>query len=199
VGLLEPAAAAGHRPGERPLLVAEQLTLQKARAEGGAGDLHERPAGALGVAVDGRGDQLLAGAALAGDEYRLGGRRHPADGLEHLHHRRRAADQLLVRPALVERVHGQRLHLGHQRPLRQRPADGEQHFVEVERLGDVAVGAELHRLEGRAAAAVGGDDDDRRLLQPLGVAAQHRQPVAAGHLQVDEAQRVGPSGGDRVK
>jgi hypothetical protein len=189
VGLLEAAAPPRHRPGEGALLVTEQLALQQRRAEDGAVDLDERPAGAVAVGVDGGGDQLLAGAALAGDEDRLRGSRHPADGLEHLEHRGAGAHQLLVglRPRPV--VRRQRPHLLDQRLLCQCAADRDEHLVEVERLGDVVEGAQLHRLDGRGAAAQGRDDDDRRLLQPVAVVAQEVHAAAAGHLQVEQGQR----------
>ena len=61
--------------------------------------------------------------------------------------------------------------LGDQGFLGQGPADGEEDFIQVERLGDVVVGPEFHRLDGGGAAAQGGDDDDRNLLQLILVLA----------------------------
>ena len=69
VGQLEPADPAGDRAGERPLLVAEQLALDEARGQGRAVDLDQRLTGPPARGVDGPGDQLLAGAGLAGDEH----------------------------------------------------------------------------------------------------------------------------------
>src|SRR5207249_2797829 len=65
--LLELADALALGAGERALLVAEQLALQEGFGDGGTVDSQERPLPAAAVLVDGAGDQLLAGAALAED------------------------------------------------------------------------------------------------------------------------------------
>ena len=64
-----------NRAGERALLVAEQLALDQAGRQGGAVDLDERLVAPRAGRVDGAGDQLLAGAGLAGDQHRGVGRR----------------------------------------------------------------------------------------------------------------------------
>jgi hypothetical protein len=56
-------------------------------------------AGARAVAVQGPGDQLLAGARLAVDQHRDVAVREAADGAEHLLHGRRLADDLRAPPA----------------------------------------------------------------------------------------------------
>ena len=76
VGLLEAPFAPPDRAGERAALVAEELALEQRLGERGAVQLDERLLGARAVLVDGRGDELLAGAALAGDEHRRARRRH---------------------------------------------------------------------------------------------------------------------------
>ncbi len=65
LALLELADAPLGRPGEGALLVAEQLALQQRLGNRRAVDRQERPVGAAAVLVEGAGDQLLAGAALA--------------------------------------------------------------------------------------------------------------------------------------
>ncbi len=60
------------------------------------------PVGAPAVGVDGLGDELLAGAALAGDEHRRVRRRDLDDAAEHLADRLRAADDVLELVALLE-------------------------------------------------------------------------------------------------
>jgi hypothetical protein len=79
VGLLELAGPVLHRAGERALHVPEQLALDELGRDGGAVDLDERPVGARRVLVDGAGDELLAGAVLAGDEH---ARRRGRDALD---------------------------------------------------------------------------------------------------------------------
>ena len=72
-----PPAARSNRPGllsvgagEGAALVAEQLALDQALGQGAAMDPDERAGGAVRVAVQGGGDQLLAGAGLADDQGR---------------------------------------------------------------------------------------------------------------------------------
>jgi hypothetical protein len=62
----------------------------------------ERAVGALGVGVDGLGDELLARAALARDEHRRVGGRDLHDAPEHLADGRRAADDVLELVAVAE-------------------------------------------------------------------------------------------------
>src|SRR5256886_13194337 len=87
VGQLEAALLPPRRAGERALLVAEQLRLEQRLGERGAVDRDERAAAPRRARVDGAGDELLAGAALALDEHRGGAardlleeRHHPAEG-----------------------------------------------------------------------------------------------------------------------
>ena len=83
----------GDRAGEGALLVAEQLALDERLRDGGAVDLDERAFVRGGVLVDRAGDELLAGAGLAGDED--GGRcvGDLLDDREDLLERRGAADE----------------------------------------------------------------------------------------------------------
>ena len=74
VGEREPAVLARHRAGERAALVTEQLALEQRLGERRAVQLDERAVRARRPLVDRVGDELLAGAALAGDQHgrRLG-------------------------------------------------------------------------------------------------------------------------------
>ena len=78
-GQLEAAGLGADRAGEGAALVAEELGLHQVLGDGGAVDLDEGLVAAARVLVEGARDQLLAGAALAGDEHR--GRR-VGDALE---------------------------------------------------------------------------------------------------------------------
>src|SRR6185295_1902845 len=82
------------RAGEGAALVTEQLRLDQGLGDGGRVDGHERllPPGTL--AMDGTGDQFLAGAALARDEDRRIGARHLGDELEEPPHLRRLTDDV---------------------------------------------------------------------------------------------------------
>src|SRR5204863_5673599 len=74
------------RVGERALLVAEELALEQRLRDGGAVERDERLSGARAPIVDRLRDELLAGAALAGDEDRRLERRHGEHRAEDLLH-----------------------------------------------------------------------------------------------------------------
>ena len=122
------------------------------------------------------------------------GRGGEADRLEDLAHRGALADQLglgvgrfvgcLVR--LFVGPGPQRLDLEGQGTLPQRPLEGQQDLVEVERLGQVVVGPAAHRLDRGGRAAEGGDDDHRQVGERRPELGEHLQAVAAGHLEVEE-------------
>src|SRR5207244_4294375 len=92
VALLELADAAPVGAGEGALLVAEQLALQQLIRDGRAVEGQKRRPGSGAVLVDGAGDYLLAGAALAGDQHRDSLSRNAANGLVDLAHRGAGAD-----------------------------------------------------------------------------------------------------------
>ena len=82
VGHLEAPLAVGARVGEGAADVAEHLALEQGRRDAAEIHLDERPLRPPAVAMDGVGDQLLAGAALAGDEDGRVGRRDAANQLQ---------------------------------------------------------------------------------------------------------------------
>ena len=98
-----------------------------------------------GVLVQRPRDELLAGAALAVDQNRRPARRGLDDEVEHLAHARAAADDLAEPVRARLQVLTQRAVLGDEPALRQRVAQHDQHFVVLERLGDVVVRPALHR------------------------------------------------------
>ena len=69
VGQLESADAPLSRAGERAFHVAEQFAFDQARGDGAAVELHERSIATRAALVDGAGDELLARAGLAVDQY----------------------------------------------------------------------------------------------------------------------------------
>ena len=161
VALLELADAAAVGAGEGALLVAEQLALQQVLRDGGAVERQERRLGAGAVLVDGARDQLLAGAALAGDQHRhvLGG--DAANGLVDLaawRGRSRRWRPPRRRPAAVSATTaGSRI----RRATSSASPTTWPQLVQVERLEQVVVGALLHRLDGRVRRLGHGDEDDR--------------------------------------
>jgi hypothetical protein len=94
VGQLKAADAIGARISERSLDVAEDLALEGAFRKAAGIDGNERPGGAGRGSVEKLGDDLLAGAVLAGDEHVGIGGADLGDQLEDGLHRRRAGNEL---------------------------------------------------------------------------------------------------------
>ena len=92
-GQLEAAGAALQGSGEGAFLVAEDLAFDEGFRDGGAVDGDKGLVLAGRKLVDGAGDQLLAGAAFAGDEDRGGAGGDQLDEAEDLLHLGRGADQ----------------------------------------------------------------------------------------------------------
>src|SRR5688500_19379825 len=103
--MLEPARTLALRAGKRATDVAEQLVLENAFAEAGAVQRDKPLLAALRIVVDRPGDQLLARAALAGDEDRDVAGRHLAGGRDGALHGPALADD----PLEPRRLHDLRL------------------------------------------------------------------------------------------
>ena len=140
------------------------------------------------VGVDRARHQLLARAAFALNQNRRPARRRLDDQIEHLAHPRAAADDvrelviplldvLAERPVLVDEA----------APLH-RVAHDDQHFVVLERLGDVVERAALHRRDGALDRRVRGDDDDGEVLVDALQLVERRDAVEAGHHDVDDGR-----------
>ena len=91
---LEPSLAIGGRAGERAAHVAEEHRLGQLAGDGDAVHRDERRLRARAAAVNRAGDELLAGAALAGDQHvRAGELMQPLDVREDRPHEPAAADE----------------------------------------------------------------------------------------------------------
>ena len=134
-------------------------------------------------------DQLLAGSAFAAQHDGAVGRRAARDQAEHGLHGGALADDVL------EPVAGAVLVVGSGRPAQgatpvEDPPDRQLQVFGLKRLGQVILGAELHRLHGGADLVQTGDHDHvdvrPRLLDP----AQHLDAVHLRHLDVQHQQVV---------
>ena len=162
--------------------MAEQFRFDEIFRDGGHVEGDEVLVGARAVLVQGVGDQLLAGAALAVDQHRDAGARQP-DGAEHLLHGRRLADDLraagrillacLAFGALLLEVILGAAHQGYR-------------LVDVERFGQVFEGTALVGVDRAVEIRVGGHDDDGQ----IGLAAmdllKQAEAVDAGHADIGE-------------
>jgi hypothetical protein len=105
---LERAGMPSHRAGERPALVAEELTLGEVRGDGAAVEDDERPLGAGALLMHCVSEDVLAGAGLSAESYGDVGPRESLERLEQLVHRRRTADHTSEMPDLSQTRRGSR-------------------------------------------------------------------------------------------
>ena len=204
VGELEAAEALLHRPGERPPLVAEELGLEEGVGERPAVDLHEGALRARREAVDGPGDQLLAGARFPVDVDGGVGLGHLLHRGEHLPHHLALADHL-PEPRGAGDVGAQRgvLRLQPAHPLLEaRELQGlfdlgPEHLA-GERLGEEVVGPEPHRLDGDLDGAKGGDQEHRGVGVVGADGLEDLEAVDRLHLEVGDhhGEAVLAEGGD---
>src|SRR5262245_27431804 len=192
VGLLEPADAAALRPGEGALLVAEQLALQQRLRDGGAVQGQKRRLGPRAVLVDGPGHQLLARAALAGDQHRERLVGDAADGLVHLLHGRARTDDGFARLVLVRRRPRHHGRLAHQAGDLQRLAEHAVQLLQVQWLEQVIVSPLPHRFDGRIGRPDHSDQYDRDAGVDLVDLPQDVHAGLVGQAQV-EKNNVRPS------
>ena len=185
VGQLELAELARVRPGEGALLVAEELGLEQGVGDGGQVHGHERLVAPRALVVDGARHQLLAGAALPGDEHGGVGLGHLGDRLVEPHHLRMAAHELVEAVGAIE-LGAQVPQLALEPALPGRLADQIQDLVHVPGLGQVVVRARLHGVHRHAQVRIRGDQDDRNGLVDREDSGQHLRPGFAGHPHVEQ-------------
>ncbi len=176
----EQAGARLRRAGECAAHMAEQLAFDEVRIEAADVNGQERPIAARAEAMNGTGDEFLAGAALAGDQHARLARRHQGDALEHRLHRRTAADNFVLRgkPRLWSRGVGRR------GPI-ERTVQGIQCLTQVERLRQIVERAAFDGLDCRRQIAERGDDQDRHVGRRFVQPSQRRQTVHAGQAHVE--------------
>ena len=129
-------------------------------------------------------DDVFAGAALAGQQDGRVAGGGLARGFEQALHRGalRVEQRLLVDRA------AQRAIFGRQQPDVQRAIDGVLNLLERERLGDVVVGAGLHRLDRVFNGRVGGHQDHEAFGRAPLDFVQQFEPAHLGHLVVGQHQ-----------
>src|SRR5262249_20879253 len=157
VGHFELARSSLVRTRERAALMAEQLAFQQALRNRRAVHRHERCAPASRLEMNRAGDEILAGAALAEQQYgRIVGDDAP-DKLIHFLHCRAAPDYLAADQLAIDLVL-EPIEVG--RLLRDfhRASDRGGYQVEIDKgFGQIVMGAPLHRLHRVVHGAGGGD------------------------------------------
>ena len=136
--------------------------------------------------MDGAGDQLLAGAALATDDDGAVGGGDGADGLLELAHGLALADEVIKRVALggvalesgvllaqVGTIHGQ--------------GDGaEEIFEELGAFADVVEGSGVQSLDGNLRVIDGGDDDDHGVRRDAARVLEDIHAGDVGHAHIGD-------------
>ena len=148
-------------------------------------------------------DDLLAGAALAGDQHRGVGRADLVDELIDLLHRRARADQLAVAPRVGDDL-AQPLDLAAQRAMLGGAPDRDRERLDLDRLGDEVVGAGADRADRGLEAAERGQHQHRDVRPISGHALAQLETGDALHVEIgdddvdvvvrDRGERVGPVG-----
>ena len=162
-GQLELAQAPVHGAGEGAFFMAEQLALQQLPRYGGAVDGDEGLVPARRIIMDCLCDQFLAGAALAQDQNGRGVVDHLADGLVDALHGGAGADDIDAGLEAFFDFLFELAKIAGQFAAVHGALDQDQHFVEVEGLGDVIEGAVFHGADGVAHGVLRGHQDHRRV------------------------------------
>ncbi len=189
IGHLKETGLVGHGPRKGALDVAKEFTLQELLWDGTAVNRQKGLGSPVAVFVNRPGHQLLPCATLPGDQDRAGHISHLADELVQFDHLRAAPDNPLHRlkcfghpgrdlgPLLLPHLHNAGNHL--------------LDLLHPKRLGDVVIGAKLHRLDGGVRRGVGRHQDDGHLLPKLLKPGQELDAVYGGHLEVRDDQVEG--------
>ncbi len=185
VGLHEEAPARAVGAGEGAAGVAEELALQQVLRNRRAVDRHERAAASRRLGVDGPGENLLAGAALAGEQHRGLELCRALDELQHLDHDVRGGDDRPLSDDALDVPPQQRV-LAAQAFALPGLAQGQQRLGGREGLREVVVGAPLHGFDGEIRAAMGRHQDQGGAGQPARQLRQKLEPIDARHPQVAE-------------
>ena len=140
-----------------------------------------------GIEMQRAGHEFLAGSAFALNENRAIRIGHLGDEVvDFLHLRARADD--VFKPVLFLDDLPQVPVFPNEALVIERALDGDLELVHLERLGDVIVGAELHRLKGRFHRLIGRNQDDRSLGQHLAAFAENVEAADLVHPEVGDDQ-----------
>ena len=155
LGRFEAAGLVLDGAGERTAHVPEEFALEQMLAQRRARDLHERAVLARTQAMDVRRQHALAGAAFAGDQRGRVAVSHLRGDLRKFSRMRTVGEKRFGLDETLDPI-AQLLVLGAQLVNFQRARDDVHDVVGGERLGDVVVGPQAHRLDRVGNRAVGG-------------------------------------------
>ncbi len=162
VGGLKQAAAIFVCAGEGAAQVAEEFGFEQGFGKRAAIDGDEGRFGARAIFVDGAGDEFLAGAAFSGDQHAAGLRSDGFDQVEEIAHFGAGADDVIEAGEAAE-LAAQFAGFLAQSLIFGDALDGGAKLVEQAiALDDVAVGAEIHGVNGGVDRGHAGNQDEDR-------------------------------------
>ncbi len=187
VGHFEQTGLVRRRAGERALHITEQFAFQERLRQGAAIHRHKRHPGPRAAGMNRPGDEFLAGSALPANQHVALGISHLLDNVEHLLHGIAFTDQSGLQRLLRHFTLQQHVFRG-EPAFFQRVPDDELDLIDLERLREIIVGAQLHRFHRRFRRRKGRDEEHdgigRRVLHRL----EDIQPAYFRHLEIGDHQ-----------
>jgi hypothetical protein len=193
---LELARLAVRRPGERALLVAEELGFEQVLRNGGAVDGNKRSFGARAEDVQRPRKQLFASPALALEQHRRVGGRRSLQRQRDLLQLRILADDLR-RPSAQCQLLLQEDVLRGKPSQRQRAFHHQQEMIGIDWFGEKVERTLFHRRDCILNAAERGHDDDRKFGVEILGGPKHAEAVSLRQTKVGEHE-TGPAGAERL-
>ena len=183
VGGLEASFLAPVGAGERAALMAEQLAFHQRLWNRRAIDRHVSRVAARRQLVNGARDQLLAGAAFAGNHDRRGRLRQPLDRGDHFAHRRRFSEQRSELADLGQPPPQIRVLLANAN-VAGKVLQNLLHMRRINGLAHVVDSAELERRDRVGNFALPRNHDGRQVDPHLADIVQQLEPALARHLEI---------------
>src|SRR6266852_1623679 len=185
VGGLEQSGLRFRGAGKGALFVAEQLAFHQRGNQRATIDSHEGSLRHGSAEMDGAGNELLAGAAFTGNQYRR------ARVLEAGNHAQNVLDIRGSADNAVEIFFGadalaQKGVLGHQANFFRHALQQQAHFFHAEGFFDVIVGPQLHGIDGGFDGAVAGHDGYFGARQKNLDLAKQLNPAESRKLEIGE-------------
>ena len=197
IGQIELAQLLTDGAGKGPGLVAEQLAFQQFVRNGGAIHFDEWLLAAAGMAVDHARDYFLAGSAFAANQHRSRGVGNLLDGVLHLFHLwtgTEKAGEIAVAADLIAQLR----HFGGGALLVENFVNAKVKILQLKRLAQVIVGAQLGGAEDDFGTVLGRQQDDRDfgldLLEPLQGIESIRSRQSRGPKEPGPDHRPGTCG-----
>ncbi len=186
MGSSEPPVTTLDRSGERTAFVTEELGFEQSIGKRGAVHGYEGPRDTRALFVQGPGNELLSGAALADNQHVGVALRDRGNQLAQSLNRRAFPHDL--RGFLPGQMPARPRELRLEPALVSDPFDPKQELVEIERLGQVVVRSLLECAHRVVDVAVRGHEDHRRARRLSSCFAKHFEPVGFGHSDVADHQ-----------